>query len=135
MSENGAAVCGISSGEGTAVYGFSPHPTNVGGLGFAGYFHGAVNVTGPVHKSGGGFLIDHPCDPEGKFLSHSFVELDERKNIYDGVVELNPDGASDVQLPAWFSALNCDFRYQLTALGGPAPNLHIAREVEAGTCG
>jgi hypothetical protein len=67
-SEGGIGVCGWSSGSGTGVYGFSPNSTNVNGYAFAGNFHGAVNVTGPVHKSGGGFLIDHPEDPAGKYL-------------------------------------------------------------------
>jgi hypothetical protein len=34
-----------------------------------------------------------------------------------------------VELPVWFDALNRDFRYQLTAIGGPAPSLHVAEEV------
>jgi hypothetical protein len=29
----------------------------------------------------------------------------------------------------WFGALNKDFRYQLTAIGAPGPNLHIAEEI------
>jgi hypothetical protein len=33
-------------------------------------------------------------------------------------------------MPEWFSAINSDFRYQLTAIGAPAPNLYIAEEVE-----
>jgi hypothetical protein len=32
-------------------------------------------------------------------------------------------------LPEWFSALNKDFRYQLTPVGGAAPNLHIKEKV------
>jgi hypothetical protein len=34
-----------------------------------------------------------------------------------------------IDLPDWFSALNKDFRYHLTAIGGPAPNLYIAEEI------
>jgi hypothetical protein len=34
-----------------------------------------------------------------------------------------------VTLPAWFSVLNKDFRYQLTSVGAPAPNLYIAEEL------
>jgi hypothetical protein len=34
-----------------------------------------------------------------------------------------------VELPEWFEALNGDFRYQLTAMGAPAPGLHIAEEI------
>ncbi|MBZ5545107.1 MAG: hypothetical protein LAO07_15730, partial [Acidobacteriia bacterium] len=35
-----------------------------------------------------------------------------------------------VELPAWFEALNRDFRYQLTPIGAPAPNLYVAEEVK-----
>ena len=34
-----------------------------------------------------------------------------------------------IELPEWFEALNGDFRYQLTAIGGSAPNLHVAEEI------
>ena len=50
-------------------------------------------------------------------------------NIYTGNVILDGSGAASVQLPEWFEALNGDFRYQLTAIGAAAPNLHIAQEV------
>jgi hypothetical protein len=53
----------------------------------------------------------------------------ERKNVYDGVARLNEDGAAWVELPEWFDALNGDLRYQLTAIGGAAPNLHVAEEI------
>jgi hypothetical protein len=33
-------------------------------------------------------------------------------------------------LPDWFEALNRDFRYQLTAIGAPGPNLYIAEKVQ-----
>jgi hypothetical protein len=42
------------------------------------------------------------------------------KNIYDGVVALDENGECRVELPEWFEALNCDFRYQLTSIGEPA---------------
>ena len=34
-----------------------------------------------------------------------------------------------VELPEWFGALNTDFRYQLTPIGAPGPNLYIAEEI------
>jgi hypothetical protein len=51
------------------------------------------------------------------------------KNVYDGVVTLNGEGEAVVNLPEWFEALNGDFRYQLTAIGAPGPNLYIAKEI------
>src|SRR5262245_42073902 len=76
--------------------------------------------------------IDHPLEPEGKYLDHSFVESDEMKNLYDGVAALDPNGSAVVQLPSWFEVLNTDFRYQLTALGAPARDLHVSKEVADG---
>jgi hypothetical protein len=96
---------------------------------FAGWFSGRVRVTGTFYKGGGGFLIDHPQHPEDKYLAHSFVESDDMKNVYDGETILDESGAASVDLPEWFEALNRDFRYQLTAVGGAAPNLHVAQEV------
>ena len=37
-----------------------------------------------------------------------------------------------MELPGWFEALNRDYRYQLTALLGAAPNLHISALVADG---
>jgi hypothetical protein len=55
------------------------------------------------------------------------------KNVYDGVVVLGGNGQATVQLPDWFEALNSDYRYQLTAIGSPAPGLYVAQEVRSGT--
>ena len=89
--------------------------------GFAGYFYGDVYVTGSLVKPGGGFRIDHPLDAPGKYLSHSFVESPDMKNLYDGVVTLDATGRAEVCLPAWFAALNTEIRYQLSCIGGHAP--------------
>ena len=34
-----------------------------------------------------------------------------------------------IELPNWFGILNKDFRYQLTAIGAPGPNLYIAEKI------
>jgi hypothetical protein len=94
-------------------------------------FYGTVNVNGTLTKSGGSFKIDHPLDPANKYLSHSFVESPDMKNIYDGVVTLDATGQAEVSLPDWFGAVNKDFRYQLTSIGAPGPNLYIAAEISA----
>ena len=91
-------------------------------------FYDNLGVTGTLTKGGGTFRIDHPLDPAHKFLSHSFVESPDMKNVYDGVVELDANGEATVTLPDWFEALNRDFRYQLTPMGASMPALFVARE-------
>ena len=97
--------------------------------GYAGYFSGNVHVNGTLSKSAGGFKIDHPLDPENKYLYHAFVESPDMMNIYNGNVLLDGAGEAVVELPTYFEALNQDFRYQLTPVGAPAPNLYVAEKV------
>jgi len=85
--------------------------------GKAGKFNGDVEVTGNLSKGGGSFKIDHPLDPENKYLFHSFVESPDMMNIYNGNVTTDENGRAVVTLPDYFEALNRDFRYQLTAIG------------------
>ncbi len=96
---------------------------------YAGYFSGNVNVTGTLSKGGGSFKIDHPLDPQNKFLYHSFVESPDMKNIYDGNTITDASGYAMVDLPEWFEALNKDFRYQLTVIGDFAQAI-ISKEVQ-----
>lgn len=121
-SPSSRAVEGYS-GPGVGVYGSTLS-------GFAGYFAGNVQVTGTLSKAAGSFQIDHPLDPANRYLFHSFVESPDMKNIYDGVVTLDANGEAWVELPAYFEALNRDFRYQLTALDAPAPSLFIAARIQ-----
>jgi hypothetical protein len=85
--------------------------------GLAGEFLGDVEISGNFSKGGGSFKIDHPLDPENKYLYHSFVESPDMKNIYDGNATTDQSGEAIIQLPEWFEALNRDFRYQLTVIG------------------
>ena len=101
------------------------------GIAYAGYFQGDVHVNGTLTKSNGAFRIDHPQDPENRFLTHSFVESPEMMNIYNGVVTLDADGQAVVRMPGYFEALNRDFRYQLTPIGAAMPSLHVASEISA----
>lgn len=59
---------------------------------YAGFFNGDVRVTGTLSKGGGSFKIDHPLDPENKFLSHSFVESPDMMNVYNGNTTLDDRG-------------------------------------------
>jgi trimeric autotransporter adhesin len=115
----------VNGSGGDGVYGTGgPGPIN----GEAGYFYGDVVVTGNLYKGGGAFKIDHPLDPANKYLYHSFVESPDMMDIYNGNAVLDANGEAVVQLPDWFQALNGNFRYQLTCIGGFAP-VYIAEEI------
>ncbi len=122
---------------GIGVYGHSPDEFGVGVLGwgpggpdaYAGYFDGRLRATGTFSSANKFFRIDHPLDPENKYLQHSCVESDEMKNVYDGVVTLDGNGEAWIDLPRWFESLNRDFRYQLTCIGGFAP-VYVAQTVQ-----
>ncbi len=131
-----AGVFGVSTVRGgVGVLGVADSGANAYGVwgksagGFAGYLSGDVNVTGTLTKGGGAFKIDHPLHPETMYLYHSFVESPDMMNVYNGNVILDSHGEATVELPDWFEALNRDYRYQLTAIGVPAPNLHVATKV------
>ncbi|MBZ0102303.1 MAG: hypothetical protein K8I65_09100, partial [Thermoanaerobaculia bacterium] len=113
----------VDSPAGRGVYGRAT------GGGYAGYFFGNASVTGTLSKGGGSFKIDHPLDPERKYLYHSFVESPDMMNVYNGNVVLDAAGEAWIELPEWFEALNRDFRYQLTPIGRAAM-VWVAREVE-----
>ena len=139
-SENGPGVFGqgvngqgiLASGSpvaletiGNAVIGGS---LNVLGKGF---FFADLHVLGTLTATTKLFQIDHPLDPANKYLSHACVESSEMKTIYDGIVILDDQGQSVVELPSWFEVLNTNCRYQLTPVGAPAPNLHVVEEISA----
>ena len=128
--DGGVGVLGFGAQNGTGVYG-AGDTTDPSVQAQAGYFEGRVDVVGDLNVVNGHkpFKIDHPLDPQNKYLLHNAVESSEMKNVYDGVAQLDADGSAWVDLPEWFEALNGDFRYQLTAIGSPAPNLHVAEEI------
>jgi len=99
--------------------------------GEAARFDGNVNVVGNHTVSGTkSFRIDHPLDPENRYLLHYNLEGPEPFNLYRGTVKLDMAGAAEIELPEYFEAINIDLSYQLTAVGAAMPNLHVAREVE-----
>lgn len=133
-TDDGAGVAGYAT-NGTGVYGstwfgWAVYGSNGGSNsnGYAGYFNGRVHVAGNLSKSSGSFKIDHPLDPANKYLYHSFVESPDMMNIYNGNVVLDDNGQAVIEMPAWFQALNQEFRYQLTTIGGFAP-VYVAAEI------
>jgi hypothetical protein len=136
----GGNATGGGSG-GNAVMAFGGTGATAGGQGIyaqgggnadAGEFYGNVDVTGALSKSSGSFKIDHPLDPANKYLYHSFVESPDMMNIYNGNVVTDGSGTAIVSMPAWFEALNTDFRYQLTVIGQFAQAI-VASEIANGS--
>jgi hypothetical protein len=87
---------------------------------------GNLNVSGSITAGTKDFKIDHPLNPAHKYLYHNSVESSDMMNIYNGNVVLDASGEARIQLPDWFEALNQDFRYQLSCIGGFAP-VYVAR--------
>ena len=102
---------------GTLTFGIYSTASSGGSGNYAGYFDGDVHVTDNLSKGGGSFKIDHPLDPEKKYLQHSFVESPDMMNIYNGNIVTDNNGFATVIMPEYFDALNKDFRYQLTVIG------------------
>jgi len=79
---------------------------------------GSLSIGGNLSVGGlKNFKIDDPLDPSGKYMYHAAVESSEVMNIYTGNATTDAAGDAIVQLPAWFEALNGNFRYQLTVIG------------------
>ena len=138
---------------GTGVYGVANNGSLAFGVwgasntGYAGYFNGKVHVQGEHSVSGTltvsgdfsasgtkAFKIDHPLDPANQYLYHYAIEAPDVQNLYNGTSVLDAKGEAVVTLPDYFSAVNSgEFRYTLTAIGAPMPNLYIAQEVIGNT--
>jgi Collagen triple helix repeat (20 copies) len=119
--DNSFGVLGISNGAATnsaGVYGIG----NNGAL--AGKFSGNVDVDGNLVIIGDmlvagnkNFRIDHPLDPENKYLVHYCVEGAEAQNVYNGNIMTDANGEGIVDMPVYFEAANINFKYQLTVIG------------------
>lgn len=98
--------------------------TNESPAGFAVFAVGDMGATGVKP-----FRIDHPLDPENKYLLHYSAESPEVINFYSGNVVLDESGGATVEMPEYFSSINKDPRYVLTPVGAPMPMLHVAEEI------
>ncbi len=116
---------GGSGGTNIGVYGDAAS----GDTNWAGYFDGDVRITGTLNPTTAAVQIDYPLDPANKYINHSLVQSQEMLNVYSGNVILDSHGSTWVELPEWFETMNQGFRYQLTAIGAPGPNLYVAEEI------
>jgi hypothetical protein len=119
---NSYAIHGIG---GTNDSGSSP--------GYAGFFQGDIYVTGFVSAGlGKPFKIDHPLDPENKYLFHCSVESPEMRTVYYGQTATE-NGSVLINLPDWWIALNgtdkSEYTYSLTPIGKWC-QLYVSKEIE-----
>lgn len=119
-------VYGTVSGSGFnyGIYGTASSGTT----NWAGYFSGDCRVTGTFDNSKSTTIIDHPLDPENKYLVHNTISSPDLMNVYNGNVTTDNSGEAEVMLPDYFATLNKDFRYQLTVIGDFAQAI-IAEEI------
>ena len=102
----------------------------------AGYLEGNVKIIGNldinvvISKGSGTFKIDHPLDPENKYLVHSFVESPDMMNVYNVSATSDANGIAVIELPKYVQVSNKDFRYQLTPIGQFAQCI-VKEEVKA----
>jgi hypothetical protein len=120
----GSGVIGWASATSGATYGvWGRADTNPNG--WAVYASGRLGASGT--KS---FRIDHPDDPQNKYLMHYCTEGPEPTNAYRGRAQLDDNGEAWVELPAYFGEINKDPQVQLTPVGAAMPNLHVAADVQ-----
>ncbi len=100
---NANAVTGSNYG----VFGTTASGTN----GYGVYSAGRFGASGT--KS---FRIDHPFDPENRYLQHYCAEGPQPLNQYSGNVVTDGKGVAWVELPEYFEEINKDFRYVLTVV-------------------
>lgn len=127
---NSQGIFGLTNGTGaTAVGVLGQEPVvNQGNaaLGFGIFANGDNGASGVKP-----FMIDHPLDPSNKFLKHFAMESPEVLNLYRGNITLDGNGEATVTLPDYFTAININFSYNLTAIGAQS-NLYIKREISNG---
>lgn len=126
--ENFDAIAPLGNGVGTAgkgYYGVVGEDRYLGGVaGAYGVFsNGNLAATGTKT-----FIIDHPDDPENKFLRHFSTESNEVLNIYRGNAEFDANGEAVVELPEYFEKINKNPSYNLTPVGGFA-QLYIKEKI------
>ena len=125
-STSGRGVFGYASDTGAAntVYGVVGSASTTT-LGYGVYALGDMGASGVKP-----FRIDHPLDPENKYLLHYSSESPFPQNFYNGNVTTDSEGYAWVELPDYFAEINTNFKYQLTVIGKSFAQAIISEEVE-----
>jgi hypothetical protein len=110
----GRGVFGSARGaNGIGVYGF----TDGGASALAGYFEGAVTVTGTFTAPASMMLMDHPDAPAQRWYRQAQIGSFEQVTVISGNLATGPSGRVGVRVPAVFARYHKDVRYQLTLIG------------------
>ncbi len=123
--DGAAGVYGLALG--TSAENFGVFGATESGGGYGVYSLGRTGASGTK-----AFQIDHPMDPENKYLLHYAAEGPEPLLLYRGMVMLDDAGGAVVALPDYVALIAKDLSYHLTAVGGPAPLLHVAEKERGG---
>jgi hypothetical protein len=118
-ADGAAGVYGQAIGQNGQIFGVFGSADSADGYGV--FSLGELGTSGTKQ-----FVIDHPIDPEGKYLHHYAAEGPVPLNIYSGTLTLGADGQAWVDLPDYFESINKDAGFHLTAMGKPSPMLHVA---------
>jgi hypothetical protein len=111
----GIGVWGSHNGSGWGVEG-SVSGAGVGVIGFGGTGTAVEAVGNFIATGTKSFRIDHPLDPENKYLQHYCTEGPEPINAYRGTVVTDANGDARVTLPDYFEEINRDPNIQLTVV-------------------
>lgn len=123
-----------------AIGNFTANSVGTYGLGYIGVWGDQSNANGYSIYANGDlgaagtktFNIDHPTDPENKYLRHFSIESNEVLNVYRGNATFDENGEAIVEMPSYFDAVNnTNCTYQLTPIGGYAP-LFIKEKMDDG---
>lgn len=112
-SNAGIGVMGFASASSGTTYGVYGQSQSSSASAFSLFALGKSGASGT--KS---FRIDHPFDPENKYLYHYSAEGPEPLNHYRGTVVTDGSGYAWVQLPDYFDEINANPTYQLTVVDG-----------------
>jgi hypothetical protein len=119
------------------VYGLSAGYAGVVGSRISGSSAWAVYAEGNSGASGTkSFNIDHPLDPENRYLRYYSAEGPEPLNIYSGAIVTDAQGYATIRLPEVFDRINKDPRVQLTVddAGEDFVMAKVVGGVQGGSC-
>lgn len=119
-SGNGVVAQAMANGFGYGVLATKNSPATASGYAIYGNHYGggfALYGVGNLGASGNkSFRIDHPQDPENKYLLHYSMEGPDVLNVYTGNVKTDARGYATITLPDYFGDINRDPRYNLTVI-------------------